>query len=330
MQTDETTGQSNIIPKIPEGANASLNGNQVIGVSPIPITAADGAQPNARAAAPAQGDVSDAQFNTLFPPQPGSNEPKNVMPNPIPGTTPGVPATPAVSNEIGYKPSAPITPAQMPLTPGGTQEQNTTAKAVSDRDAGVSEAAMDAPNRIRQLQEIQRIAQTQTKFGPGSSTKYNWEGIANAIPGFNLSTDDTSNYQELNKAFNRISATSNIATNGNGTDQHLAASQAAYPGPDMTNKAILNIVPKLLAQENAGIANANFRAQARAAGEKNGNVPAALLDAEKQWRNANMKVFELNGMSPQDRQAAIAAMPPADRASLIKDTQTAVKNGWIQ
>ncbi|BEU21567.1 lytic transglycosylase domain-containing protein [Paraburkholderia sp. 22B1P] len=212
--------------------------------------------------------------------------------------------------------------------PGYVEGATTFAKANSDAYTNLRNLASTSGDRINTLDNMLALAQGATKFGPGWSERM--DRIANLngyLPsGMQLGGDDTANAQILQKYMSNLAQQYQKALGGTGTDAQLATVLKGTPTPDMMNKAMVEVIPKLKAQELALQAKTNAGDQWLA---QNGNNPAGFNKFESMWRqNYDPRIYQMQQMTPTDRQAFLKQQP--DAAALRAKTATALQNGWVQ
>lgn len=212
--------------------------------------------------------------------------------------------------------------------PGYAEGATTFAKANSDAYTNLRNLASTSGDRINTLDNMLSLAQGTTKFGPGWDQRLDRIANLNSFlpPGMQLGGDDSANAQILQKYMSNLAQQYQKALGGTGTDAQLATVLKGTPNPDMLNKAMVEVIPKLKAQELALQAKTNAADQWLA---QNGNNPAGFNKFESMWRqNYDPRVYQMQQMTPTDRQTFLKQQP--DAAALRAKTATALQNGWVQ
>lgn len=315
-------------PHLPMGAMPQFdqNGN-ITGAAQVP-GAPNAAQQMALAEASGKAQVTPV---TGFNPQTGEAGFTNALTasgnQPIPGAQGAAPVgnTGAFKN---YTPAGGSQPLVPQANPGVTAAAGELATANAKNYSGLQNLASTSPDRANMLDNMMELAKGATQFGPG------WEGrmervasINSALPsGMALGSNDMANAQILQKYMSNLIQQNQKALGGTGTDQQMAMIQHGTPSPDMMNKAMVDVIPKLKAQELA------LQAKANAANDfmsQNNNNPAALNKFENNWRqNYDPRIYQMQQMAPAERAAFMQKQP--DAAALRGKAQTALSNGWVK
>jgi hypothetical protein len=212
--------------------------------------------------------------------------------------------------------------------PGYAQGAEGMAKDNAAAYSNLRNLASTSGDRLNTLDNMMALAQGTTKFGPGWDQRLDRIANLNSFlpPGMQLGGDDTANAQILQKYMSNLAQQYQKALGGTGTDAQLATVLKGTPNPDMLNKAMVEVIPKLKAQELALQAKTNAADQWLA---QNGNNPAGFNKFESMWRqNYDPRVYQMQQMSPTDRQAFLKQQP--DASALRAKTATALQNGWVQ
>jgi hypothetical protein len=239
-------------------------------------------------------------------------------------------------NGRGQQPQAPSPqasaaqggPMAAAAPPGYVQGAEGMAKDNAAAYSNLRSLASTSGDRVNTLDNMLALAQGTTKFGPGWDQRM--QRIANLngyLPsGMQLGGDDTANAQILQKYMSNLAQQYQKALGGTGTDAQLATVLKGTPTPDMMNKAMVDVIPKLKAQELALQAKTNAADQWLA---QNGNNPAGFNKFENTWRqNYDPRIYQMQQMTPTDRQAFLKNQP--DAGALRAKTATALQNGWVQ
>lgn len=202
------------------------------------------------------------------------------------------------------------------------------AKGNADAYQSLKNLASTSGDRLNTLDNMVALANGTTQFGPGWDQRI--DRIANInsyLPsGMQLGNDDTVNAQVLQKYMSNLAQQYQKALGGTGTDAQLATVLKGTPTPDMMNKAIVEVVPKLKAQELALQAKTNAADQYLS---QNNNNPASLNQFESTWRqNYDPRIYQMQQMTVPQRQNFIKSQPDAN--ALRAKTATALQNGWVQ
>ncbi|MFP3638108.1 lytic transglycosylase domain-containing protein [Paraburkholderia sp. SIMBA_054] len=229
--------------------------------------------------------------------------------------------------------AAPVTsqqggPMAAAAPPGYTEGATTMAKDNAASYSNLRSLASTSGDRINTLDNMMALAQGTTKFGPGWSERMDRIAALNGyLPsGMQLGGNDTANAQILQKYMSNLAQQYQKALGGTGTDAQLATVLKGTPTPDMMNKAMVEVIPKLKAQELALQAKTNAADQWLA---QNGNNPAGFNKFENTWRqNYDPRIYQMQQMAPADRQAFLKQQP--DAAALRAKTAMALQNGWVQ
>lgn len=211
---------------------------------------------------------------------------------------------------------------------GTTQGAQVMAQKNADQYSALKDLASTSGDRTNTLDNMLELANGTTKFGPG------WDQRLGRIAKLNgylpsdiqLGTDDAANAQILQKYMSNLAQQYQKALGGQGTDAQLATVLKGTPTPDMLNKAMVEVIPKLKAQELALQAKANAADSWLA---QNNNNPANFNQFESYWRqNYDPRIYQMQQMTPDARKDFIGKQP--DAAALRNKVTTALQNGWIK
>lgn len=205
---------------------------------------------------------------------------------------------------------------------GATDQQ----KTLFSRNDQVKQDVVPNKQDIDALDKIGTLA-TQGVFGPGTSTSARWKAIAANLPGYGFvpivpgvdeTKADATNQAILKKLMSQMA--SRVSTGG--TDARLQSALDQLPNSEMTNEAILHVVPMLKAQKAASIVDAQLRSKIDPTDVK------AINAHENQWREAyDPRVFELQTMPPAQQMQYIKSLSPAEAAKLRDKRQKLMKMG---
>lgn len=251
-----------------------------------------------------------------YPGQQGTPTGAGSVPQGYPGA-PGGSTPPARSG--AFSAGAPL---------GVTQGAQVMAQKNADQYSSLKDLASTSGDRINTLDNMLELANGATKFGPG------WDQRMGRIAKLNgylpsdiqLGSDDAANAQILQKYMSNLAQQYQKALGGQGTDAQLATVLKGTPTPDMLNKAMVEVIPKLKAQELALQAKANG---ADAWLAKNNNNPANFNQFENFWRqNYDPRIYQMQQMTTNARKDYMSKQP--DAGALRNKVTTALQNGWIQ
>lgn len=162
--------------------------------------------------------------------------------------------------------------------------------------------AAGATDRRSLLQSAIDYANTATKFGPGTTDRLNNIAAINAkLPsGLAFGNDDMANVQVMQKIAAQLSSQYQKALGASGTDKALENFMHGTPNPDIANKAIKEIAPRLQMMEDAINAKASA-ANAWLATHQNSTSEMNVF--ENQWRkNYDPRIFHAAMLTPEQRQ----------------------------
>ena len=211
---------------------------------------------------------------------------------------------------------------------GATAAANTLATNNANSYKSLTDMASTSADRANTLDNMLALAQGTTQYGPG------WSGRLDRIAEINknlpsnlqLGNDNVANAQVLQKYMSNLAQQYQKALGGTGSDLQLSTVLKGTPTPDMMNKAMVEVIPKLKAQELALQAKANAADQWVA---QNGNNPSNLNQFESLWRkNYDPRIYQMQQMEPTARARFLATQP--DAQALRGKAQTAFQNGWVQ
>ena len=349
MFTNQFTGQTGIVPSLPQYSQASKvlpNGN-VQSVSAIPGAIPVAAQVAGATEGARVGEQIGEATNEVGQTVKGRNR------DVFGGNNQGYPAgtrvpAPADSGKISQGQSDRVSLLQQELNTeknpqnraalereikrvggvvtgpvaGATDQQ----KALFSRNDQVKQDVVPNKQDIDALDKIGTLA-TQGLFGPGTSTSARWKAIAANLPGYGFvpivpgvdeTKADATNQAILKKLMSQMA--SRVSTGG--TDARLQSALDQLPNSEMTNEAILHVVPMLKAQKAAAVADAQLRSKIDPTDVK------AINAHENQWREAyDPRVFELQTMPPAQQMQYIKSLSPADAAKLRDKRQKLMKMG---
>lgn len=249
----------------------------------------------------------------------------------------GVPPLPPMIGQGGANPSTVSQPSPAAGGNGGVYfappkgavtSADAMAKSNQESFDKGNAAADGATDRINQIQNIMDLAKGLTKFGPGTTDRLDLIAAFNSRvpPQFQLGTNDVANAQIMQKYTAQLSGNYQKSLGGNGSDLQLNTVLKGTPNPDMMNKAILEVGPKLQAQELA--AKAFSAAQNQWVTAHNGSTQQ-LHEFNNLWRsNYDPRLFQAQQMEAGARKAFLQSQP--DAAALMKKGQVAFSNGWLQ
>ncbi|GJH31449.1 hypothetical protein CBA19CS91_01850 [Paraburkholderia hospita] len=212
--------------------------------------------------------------------------------------------------------------------PGFNESANFFAKNNVASYSNLRDLASTSGDRVNTLDNMLALAQGTTKFGPGWSERLERTAKLNGyLPSdLQLGSNDTANAQVLQKYMSNLAQQYQKALGGTGTDAQLATVLKGTPTPDMMNKAMIEVIPKLKAQELALQAKTNAADQWLA---QNGNNLSDYNKFENAWRqNYDPRIYQMQQMTPAGRQVFLKQQP--DASALRAKTATALQNGWVQ
>ncbi|WP_035881630.1 hypothetical protein [Cupriavidus metallidurans] len=216
------------------------------------------------------------------------------------------------------------------LSPAESEGQKIIAEGNARTYNDLRTQASNAADRTNMLDAIETAAMGSTKYGPGWSKRLeNLAAINSRLPSdWQFGSDDTSNAIVMQKMASNLIQQYQRTMGGTGTDKQMELVMHGTPGADMTNKAILEVVPKLKAMEAA------LQAKASAADSwlaRNNNNPASLNQFESVWRkNYDPQIYQFQQISPAEQAAALNRMTPAQAAEFGRKLSFAKQNGWVQ
>lgn len=233
---------------------------------------------------------------------------------------------PATGRFGGYQaPGGGVRPG---LSPAEEEGQRGLAKGNVAQYNTLKETASNAAERTNILDTLEAYARGTTIFGPGWTGRIeNLAAINAKLPsGMAFGGDAVSNAQIVQKLASNLIQQYQKSMGGTGTDKQFELVMHGTPGADMTNKAMLEVIPKLKSMEVALQAKANAADSWLAA---NNNNPASLNKFETTWRqNYDPRIYQMSLMTPDQRAVFIGQQK--DAAALKSKVQTALNNGWVQ
>jgi hypothetical protein len=221
-------------------------------------------------------------------------------------------------------------PSVGPLRPELPQGQGdfmkNQATEAGKRYAETIEVARDAPTRINVLDNIINLSNSGVQTGPNAAWWNRVKGsAAYFLPGDKKNISD---FQEMQKFMVQSGMRAWAAAGGTGTDAQLEQAMHANPNDAMFPHALQTVSKWIKAGETAAIGKAN--AQDRYL-QLNGNTPQAQNNFEQVWRNSyDPRVFQLQGMVPQEQMAFVKGLSPADAGALLQKRQAMKGLGAIQ
>lgn len=205
------------------------------------------------------------------------------------------------------------------LSPAEQEGQIGLAKGNVGNYNTLKDTASNSAERTNILDSLEAYANGRTTFGPGWTGRIeNLAAINSKLPsGLAFGSNDVSNAQVVQKLASNLIQQYQKSMGGTGTDKQFELVMHGTPGADMTNKAMLEVIPKLKSMELALQAKAGAADNWLAA---NNNNPASLNKFETDWRrNYDPRIFQAMMMNPQQRQAFLSQQK--DAAQLRAKTQ---------
>lgn len=234
----------------------------------------------------------------------------------------GVPSTGRFS---GYQAPGQVRPG---LSPAETVGQTKLAEGNAANYNALKDTAGNSAERTNILDVLEAYANGRTQYGPGWTGRIeNIASLNSKLPsGLALGSNDVSNAQVVQKLASNLIQQYQKSMGGTGTDKQMELVMHGTPGADMTNKAMLEVIPKLKSMELAVQAKANAADNFLAA---NNNNPAALNKFETEWRKSyDPRIYQLSMMTPEQRAAFMGQQK--DAAQLKTKVQTFLQNQWVQ
>ena len=232
---------------------------------------------------------------------------------------------PSVGRFAGYQAPGGVRPG---LSPAEQEGQTGLARVNVDTYKTLKADAAGSADRANTMDALEAYARGRTDFGPGWTGRIeNLAAINSKLPsGLAFGSNDVSNAQIVQKLASNLIQQYQKSMGGSGTDKQMELIMHGTPGADMTNKAMLEVIPKLKSMEVALQAKANAADSWLAA---NNNNPASLNKFETTWRNNyDPRIYQMSLMSPDQRAAFMAGQK--DSAALKAKVKTALDNGWVQ
>lgn len=205
------------------------------------------------------------------------------------------------------------------LSPAEQEGQIGIAKGNVGMYNALKENASNSAERNNILDTLEAYANGRTTYGPGWTGRIeNLAAINSKLPsGLSFGSDDTSNAIVVQKLASTLIQQYQKAMGGTGTDKQMDLVMHGTPGADMTNKAMLEVIPKLKSMELTLQSKASAADNWLAA---NNNNPASLNKFETEWRKVNdPRIFQAMMMDPQQRQVFLSQQK--DAAQLRAKTQ---------
>lgn len=205
------------------------------------------------------------------------------------------------------------------LSPAEQEGQIGLAKSNVGNYSTLKDTASNSAERTNILDSLEAYANGRTTFGPGWTGRIeNLAAINSKLPsGLAFGSNDVSNAQVVQKLASNLIQQYQKSMGGTGTDKQFELVMHGTPGADMTNKAMLEVIPKLKSMELALQAKAGAADNWLAA---NNNNPASLNKFETDWRrNYDPRIFQAMMMDPQQRQVFLSQQK--DAAQLRAKTQ---------
>lgn len=234
-------------------------------------------------------------------------------------------SAPATGRFAGYQAPGGVRPA---LSPAEQEGQIGLAKGNVGNYNVLKDTASNSAERTNILDTLEAYANGRTQFGPGWTGRIeNLAAINSKLPsGLAFGSNEVSNAQVVQKLASNLIQQYQKSMGGTGTDKQFDLVMHGTPGADMTNKAMLEVIPKLKSMEVALQAKANAADSWLAS---NNNNPASLNKFETMWRqNYDPRIYQMSMMNPQQRAAFMSQQK--DAAQLKTKVQTALNNGWVQ
>lgn len=232
---------------------------------------------------------------------------------------------PAAGRFGGYQAPGGVRPG---LSPAEQEGQIGLAKGNVANYNALKEQAGTSAERTNILDVLNSYAEGNTKFGPGWTQRIeNLAALNSKLPsGLAFGSDSVANAQVVQKLASNLIQQYQKSIGSGGTDKQMELVMHGTPGADMTNKAMLEVIPKLKSMELALQSKANAADSWLAA---NNNNPAALNKFETTWRQSyDPRIFQMSMMDPVQRGAFLGQQK--DSASLKSKIQTFLNNGWVQ
>ena len=232
---------------------------------------------------------------------------------------------PAAGRFAGYQAPGQVRPG---LSPAEQVGQTKLAEGNAANYNTLKDTAGNSAERTNILDTLEAYANGRTQYGPGWTGRIeNLAAINSKLPsGLAFGSNDVSNAQVVQKLASNLIQQYQKSMGGTGTDKQMDLVMHGTPGADMTNKAMLEVIPKLKSMELALQAKANAADNFLAA---NNNNPAALNKFETEWRKSyDPRIYQLSMMTPEQRAAFMSQQK--DASQLKTKVQTFLQNQWVQ
>lgn len=232
---------------------------------------------------------------------------------------------PAAGRFTGYQAPGQVRPG---LSPAEQVGQTKLAEGNAANYNTLRDTAGNSAERTNILDTLEAYANGRTQYGPGWTGRIeNLAAINSKLPsGLAFGSNDVSNAQVVQKLASNLIQQYQKSMGGTGTDKQMDLVMHGTPGADMTNKAMLEVIPKLKSMELALQAKANAADNFLAA---NNNNPAALNKFETEWRKSyDPRIYQLSMMTPEQRAAFMSQQKDAQQ--LKTKVQTFLQNQWVQ
>jgi len=208
------------------------------------------------------------------------------------------------------------------IATGPALGQSDIAKASADRYNALTQSASEAPTAIngydRALDALNAMSGNPISggTGPAADTAHMITGALNAL-GFQVTPDDTANYQTLKKYLANAGAQAASAAGYSGSDARMSAFEHGQPDPTKMNPEALRGAIQYVKALQQGVIAKNNAAQAYL--QAHGGNTATLPAFETQWSHAfTPDVMEYRNMTPDQMQAYKNGLSPAALASFKK------------
>lgn len=239
----------------------------------------------------------------------------------------------AVAQAIPQKQSAPQANGLMPALPASQAPYMAgQGKDASDRHDQTITEAQGSPDRINVLDNILKLSQSGVASGPGQEFQQSVLGYAANVPGLSKvlggAKDNVAKFQELQKFLLQNGQRAWQAAGGTGTDAQLNAASHANPNDAQFPQALQTITKWVKAGELAVQGKANAQ---DAFLQVHGNTAQNQITFENLWRNnLDRRAYQLQTMAPQEQQAFVKGLAPADAKILLQKRQNLRALGGLQ
>lgn len=195
------------------------------------------------------------------------------------------------------------------LPPGASTAADEAQRQLAKKFADLQQQNSQAQTTTSYLQNIKQLAATAAT-GQFSDKQTFINSLLSTAGVSEKATDAVTANNLLNKYGNQIVA--RLGQGGLGTDSARAILQSAYPNAHMTPQAINEAADNLIGANEMVKAKINFLSP-----HGNAKDPVGYQQKEQVFdQAADPRLWQLKGMTPQQAQSYLSAMPPQVRADL--------------